>query len=106
FSSRRRHTRFSRDWSSDVCSSDLGDISCESLVVATGGLSIPTMGATGLGYEVAGQFGLPLKPRSAGLVPFTLSPTQLAIFAPCKIGRASCREREWGSEAAASARDT
>lgn len=60
-----------------------GDISCESLVVATGGLSIPTMGATGLGYEVAGQFGLPLKPRSAGLVPFTLSPTQLAIFAPC-----------------------
>src|SRR5690606_41094835 len=29
FSSRRRHTRFSRDWSSDVCSSDLTDVSCD-----------------------------------------------------------------------------
>src|SRR5690606_40061447 len=29
---RRRHTRFSRDWSSDVCSSDLGDASCEGTV--------------------------------------------------------------------------
>ena len=65
----------------------LGVIFCESLVVATGGLSIPTMGATGVGYELAEQFGLPLKPRSAGLVPFTLSPAQLAVFAPC-VGNA------------------
>ena len=50
----------------------LGAIETESLVVATGGLSIPTMGATGLGYELAEQFGLKLLPRSAGLVPFTL----------------------------------
>lgn len=61
----------------------LGSIYCESLVVATGGLSIPTMGATGIGYELAEQFGLSLRQRSAGLVPFTLSPDQLAIFAPC-----------------------
>ena len=61
----------------------LGTIYCESLVVATGGLSIPTMGATGVGYELAEQFGLPLKVRTAGLVPFTLSPAQLAIFSPC-----------------------
>jgi len=65
----------------------LGDIVCESLVVATGGLSIPTMGATGIGYELAEQFGLPLIPRSAGLVPFTLTPAQLAVLAPC-VGNA------------------
>jgi predicted Rossmann fold flavoprotein len=65
----------------------LGNIYCESLVIATGGLSIPTMGATGVGYELAEQFGLVLKPRTAGLVPFTLSPAQLAVFAPC-VGNA------------------
>lgn len=68
-------------------STSLGDVTCESLVIATGGLSIPTMGATGFGYEVATQFGLPLKPRTAGLVPFTLSPEQLAALAPC-VGNA------------------
>src|SRR5690606_39809957 len=36
FSSRRRHTRFSRDWSSDVCSSDLGDVQTESHNEAAG----------------------------------------------------------------------
>ncbi|BCE02666.1 NAD(P)/FAD-dependent oxidoreductase [Marinicellulosiphila megalodicopiae] len=45
--------------------------SSSSLIVATGGLSIPTMGATGFGYEVAKQFGHPLLPTRAGLVPFT-----------------------------------
>ncbi|QBM17696.1 hypothetical protein MARI_18170 [Marinobacter sp. JH2] len=49
-----------------------GNLSCESLVVACGGLSIPTMGATGLGYELAKQFGLNVLPTRAGLVPFTL----------------------------------
>src|SRR5690606_33066383 len=38
-----------------------GTIYCESLVVATGGLSIPTLGASGIGYELAEQFNLPLK---------------------------------------------
>ncbi|PLW81269.1 aminoacetone oxidase family FAD-binding enzyme [Kineobactrum sediminis] len=51
-----------------------GGLTCESLVIATGGLSIPTMGATGFGYEVARQFGLELLPTRAGLVPFTLQP--------------------------------
>ena len=45
----------------------------ESLVVATGGLSIPSMGATGLGYELARQFGHAVLPTRAGLVPLTLS---------------------------------
>ena len=43
------------------------------LVVATGGLSIPAMGATGFGYELARQFGHDVLPTRAGLVPLTLS---------------------------------
>ena len=47
-------------------------IECESLVVATGGLSMPKLGATPFGYQLAEQFGLSVVPTSAGLVPFTL----------------------------------
>ena len=54
-------------------STDLGDVAAQSLVIATGGLSIPTMGATGFGYDVARQFGHSVLPTRAGLVPFTLS---------------------------------
>lgn len=43
------------------------------LVVATGGLSIPSMGASGFGHDLAVQFGHALLPTRAGLVPFTLS---------------------------------
>ena len=50
------------------------DYHCESLVVACGGLSIPTMGASPFGYKVAEQFGLEELPTRAGLVPFTLQP--------------------------------
>lgn len=50
-----------------------GRVACESLVVATGGLSIPTMGATGFGHDLARQFGLKVLPLRAALVPFTLS---------------------------------
>ncbi len=45
------------------------------LVIATGGLSIPKMGATSFGYEVARQFGLAIQPCRPGLVPFTLDAT-------------------------------
>ncbi|WP_353413518.1 NAD(P)/FAD-dependent oxidoreductase [Arenicella sp. 4NH20-0111] len=49
-------------------------VNASSLIVATGGLSIPSLGgATGLGYRLAEQFGLNVTPRSASLVPFTLS---------------------------------
>ena len=41
-----------------VVETSLGDFTCNSLVVATGGLSIPTMGSSGFGYELAEQFGL------------------------------------------------
>lgn len=49
-----------------------GALACESLVIATGGLSLPKLGATPLGYRLAEQFGLPVVATHAGLVPFTL----------------------------------
>jgi predicted Rossmann fold flavoprotein len=49
-----------------------GNVQAESLIIATGGLSIPKMGATAFGYELAKQFGLNIVPVRAGLVPFTL----------------------------------
>lgn len=52
--------------------SSRGDFHCESLVIASGGLSIPTMGASPFGYKIAEQFGLKVWPTRAGLVPFTL----------------------------------
>lgn len=45
---------------------------CASLVIASGGLSIPKMGATPFGYKLAEQFNIKVWPTSAGLVPFTL----------------------------------
>lgn len=51
-----------------------GDYQCESLVIATGGLSMPKLGATPFAYKVAEQFGLTVLPTRAGLVPFTLQP--------------------------------
>lgn len=59
--------------------SSLGSWRCQSLVIATGGLSIPTMGATGLGYDIAKQFGLSIKPREAALVPFTFKGELLTL---------------------------
>ena len=50
-----------------------GAFNAPSLVVATGGLSIPSMGATGFGYDLARQFGHDVLPTRAGLVPLTLS---------------------------------
>lgn len=49
-----------------------GEYECESLVIATGGLSMPKLGATPFGYKVAQQFGLNVLPTRAALVPFTL----------------------------------
>ena len=52
---------------------DKGRYSAESLVIATGGLSIPKMGATGFGYDVARLFGLSVFETRAGLVPVTFT---------------------------------
>lgn len=50
-----------------------GSMACESLVVATGGLSIPQLGATGFGYDLAAQFGIGRVAVRPGLVPLTFS---------------------------------
>ena len=50
-----------------------GTLECASLVIATGGLSIPDMGASGFGYDVARRFGHAVLATRAGLVPLTLS---------------------------------
>lgn len=56
-----------------VVACDKGEFTAGSLVIATGGLSIPKMGASDLGYRLARQFGLALRDTRAGLVPFTFS---------------------------------
>lgn len=67
-------------------------LSCQSLVIATGGLSIPTMGASAYGYQLAAKFGLSVLPTRAGLVPFTLQPQEKERFSvlsgvslPCQV---------------------
>ncbi|THF58074.1 BaiN/RdsA family NAD(P)/FAD-dependent oxidoreductase [Pseudothauera rhizosphaerae] len=59
-----------------------GALACASLVIATGGLSIPKIGATPFGYKAAEQFGLPVVPPRPALVPLTLPPETLARLAP------------------------
>jgi len=61
-----------KDESGYLLSTSNGDYSCESLVIATGGLSMPKLGATPFGYKIAEQFGLNVLPTRAALVPFTL----------------------------------
>lgn len=63
-------------------SSTLGSIDCASLVIATGGLSIPKMGATGFAYTVARQFGLKVTPTRAALVPLTFDQRDLDWIKP------------------------
>ena len=59
-----------------------GSLRCRSLVVATGGKSIPKMGATGWGYDLARQFGLKVTETRPALVPLTLEPSMLARLQP------------------------
>ena len=59
-----------------------GTVQCRSVVVATGGKSIPKMGATGFGYDLAQQFGLKIVETRPALVPLTLEPTLLERLTP------------------------
>src|SRR5690606_40194350 len=96
FSSRRRHTRFSRDWSSDVCSSDL---------ISTGYWNARKMPSRA---RSSGSISSRLRPwyqisppvtsyssRPASTLDKVLLPEP---FGPIKIGRASCRERVYVDE--------
>jgi predicted Rossmann fold flavoprotein len=73
-----------------------GQYQCESLVIATGGLSMPKLGASPFGYKVAEQFGLKVLPTRAGLVPFTLHDQDKVVLAELSgislDARASCND--------------
>jgi len=78
-----------------------GEFSATNLVVATGGLSIPSMGVGDFGYALATQFDLKLLPTSAGLVPFTFTDklgeafarlSGTAIDARIELGKTNFRE--------------
>jgi len=78
-----------------------GRLEGRALVVATGGKSIPKMGATGFGYQLAEQFGLPIVDPRPGLVPFTFDPDWktahadlpgVAVDADVSTGGATFRE--------------
>jgi predicted Rossmann fold flavoprotein len=62
--------------------SDGSTLGCQSLVIASGGKSIPKMGATGFGYDVARQFGLDIVETRPGLVPLTFDPDMLTRLKP------------------------
>lgn len=63
-------------------STDKGPLSAPALVVATGGPSIPKMGATGFAYDLARRFGLALVEPRPALVPLTAGPEDLKLFRP------------------------
>jgi predicted Rossmann fold flavoprotein len=80
---------------------DQGAFTAAALVLASGGLSIPKMGATGFAHEVASRFGLALVPPLPGLVPLTFAGDELALMQPlsglalevtASCGRTSFRE--------------
>jgi len=76
-----RSPAIERDADGFILTTDQGGYRARSLVVATGGPSIPKMGASGFGYKVAEQFGLGIVPPRAALVPLTFAPDLLPQFA-------------------------
>jgi predicted Rossmann fold flavoprotein len=59
-----------------------GSMECDSLVIATGGLSLPRLGASDFGYRIAEQFGIRLTETRPGLVPLVFCDEERALFAP------------------------
>ncbi|PCI63462.1 MAG: aminoacetone oxidase family FAD-binding enzyme [Kordiimonadales bacterium] len=84
-----------------VVKTSRGTFTAPSLVMASGGISIPKMGATPFSYEIARQFGLPIVPTEAALVPLVFAPDLVAemktlagVSADCivRCGKAIFRE--------------
>lgn len=57
-----------------------GNFTCSKLVIATGGLAIPQIGATGFGYQIAQQFNINVLPTAPALVPLTIAPQDLPDY--------------------------
>jgi predicted Rossmann fold flavoprotein len=70
-------TRLSAGSLGFMLETDVGDLTTDSLVIATGGLSIPQIGSSSFGYRIAEQFGINVIPLRAGLVPLIFSGEQL-----------------------------
>ena len=75
-----RISAVSKDEGGFAVVTDQGEFRCQSLVVATGGPSIPRMGSSGFGYKIAEQFALAIVPPRAALVPLTFDAALLAQF--------------------------
>src|SRR3984957_16462459 len=75
-----RISAIAKDESGFAVTTDQGEFRGSSLVVATGGPSIPKMGSSGFGYKIAEQFGLGIVPPRAALVPLTFDAALLARF--------------------------
>lgn len=95
-----RVTDIARDTAFRV-TTDRGTVTAESVVLATGGLSIPKMGATGFAHDMARRFGLALAATRPGLVPLTFAEDALELMRPlsglaldsiARCGRAAFRE--------------
>ncbi len=71
-----------REGAGFVVETERGPVSAARVIVATGGKSIPKMGATGYGYKVAESFGLPLVETRPALVPLTFAAQELVWMAP------------------------
>src|SRR5665647_3216163 len=81
-----KHTPYASDVGVDkkakfYVSTSRGEFEAVSLVIATGGLSIPKTGATPFGYHVAEQFGIPITKLKPGLVPLTFAPDDWKPYA-------------------------
>src|SRR5690606_40333631 len=93
--SRRRHTIFSRDWSSDVCSSDLWNLPLEGGVVIANPISpLYSMDRKFIDDEISKALDSAKKDGISGkdITPYLLSKIKSSTEG-AKIGRASCRER-------------
>lgn len=81
------------------CHSNQGIFCSESLVIATGGKSIPTMGASGFGYDIAKQFGLAVTSLEASLVPFMLTGSEQASLSELAgiscLAQVSCNDMQF-----------
>jgi predicted Rossmann fold flavoprotein len=84
-----------------IVETNQGELSANKLVIASGGLSIPKLGATGFAFDIAKQFGVPIIAMRPGLVPLTFAASDLAWMKPlsgvsadvvARAGRASFRE--------------
>jgi hypothetical protein len=93
---RREDSAFAIDAGPDA---NIDTFTAPALIVATGGLSIPKIGATAFGYDIARQFGIPIEPCRPALVPLTLARAQFSdltgVSAPviASCGKRSFREK-------------